>query len=58
MQPDGLDHANLYDVSLPYLPDREEVDRLDALLADMLAKSQAELDRLAPRGGPGVLVSP
>ncbi len=37
-----------YDIYLPYLPEKEELDWLDALLSDMLAKTQAELDRLTP----------
>jgi hypothetical protein len=34
------------------LPDGGELDRLDALLADMLAKTQAELERLTAKPHP------
>jgi hypothetical protein len=47
MQPEAT-AADLYDVYLPYLPEKEELDRLDDLLAGMLAKAQAELERLSP----------
>ena len=46
MQPDAT-AANL-----PCLPDRPELERLDALLADMLAKAQAELERLMSKAQP------
>jgi hypothetical protein len=46
MQPVAASSA--HDVYLPYLPEREELDRLEALLAEMLVKSQSELDRLSP----------
>jgi hypothetical protein len=55
MSPFEADPADLY---LPYLPEEEELDRLDALLADMLAKSQRELDRLAPQDRPDAAVLP
>jgi hypothetical protein len=42
MQPDAAG------VNPPNLPDREELERLDLLLAEMLAKAQAELERLTP----------
>ncbi len=58
MQPGGFEQSNLYDVYLPYLPDREEVERLDAFLAVMLAGTQAELDRLTPQARPDALSSP
>jgi hypothetical protein len=32
----------------PYLPEREELDRLEALLSEMLRKARSELDRLSP----------
>jgi hypothetical protein len=48
MEPSGLEQGSLHEVYLPYLPEQDELDRLDALLTEMLAKSQAELDRLAP----------
>ena len=41
--------SNLYDVNLHYLPEMEELERLDALLVNMLAKAQAELERLSPQ---------
>ena len=47
MQPEAT-AADLYEVYLPYLPEKEELDRLDDLLSDMLAKAQAELERLSP----------
>jgi hypothetical protein len=34
-----------YDV---YLPEREGLDRLEALLSEMLRKAQSELERLSP----------
>jgi hypothetical protein len=37
-----------YDTYLPYLPEKEELDRLDTLLSHMLATAQAELERLSP----------
>jgi hypothetical protein len=40
--------VNPHDVYLPYLPEKEELDRLDILLAEILAKAQAELERLKP----------
>jgi hypothetical protein len=36
-----------YDVYLPHLPEREELDRLEALLSEMLMKAQSELERLS-----------
>jgi hypothetical protein len=36
-----------YDI---YLPEKEELNRLDSLLSDMVAKAQAELERLRPAG--------
>jgi hypothetical protein len=38
--------TSLYDVYLPYLPENEELNQLEALLSEMLAKTQSELDRL------------
>ena len=43
MQPDAAG------MNPPNLPDREELERLDLLLADMVAKAQAELERLTSR---------
>jgi hypothetical protein len=43
-----LEQGGLDDVNLPCLPAKEELERLDALLADMLTRTQAELDRLSP----------
>jgi hypothetical protein len=42
------EQGSLYDVYLPYLPEMEDLERLDTLLADMLTRTQAELDRLSP----------
>ena len=42
--------GSLYDVYLPYLPEQEELERLDALLTDMLSRTQAELDRVTSPG--------
>ena len=58
METDGLHSASLHDVYLPYLPEQEELERLDALLGEMLAASQAELDRLPPPDRPDAHVSP
>jgi hypothetical protein len=41
--------TNPYDVHLSCPPEMEELERLDALLMDMLAKAQAELERLSPQ---------
>jgi hypothetical protein len=37
-----------FDVYLRYLPEREDLDRLEALLSEMLMKAQSELARLSP----------
>jgi hypothetical protein len=50
MQPQ--DQSSPYDVYLPFLPEKEELERLDALLTNMLARTQGELDRLTPRSPP------
>lgn len=41
-----LEQGSLGDVYLPYLPEKEGVDRLDSLLTEMLVRTQSELDRL------------
>jgi hypothetical protein len=41
--------TSLYDPYLPYLPEKEELNKLDGLLAEMVAKAQDELGRLAPK---------
>jgi hypothetical protein len=41
--------TNPYDVHLSSLPEIEELERLEALLVNMLAKTQAELERLSPQ---------
>ncbi len=41
--------TNPYDVHLSSLPEIEELERLEALLVNMLAKAQAELERLSPQ---------
>ena len=52
MQPDAI-AANLCDGGVPAsLPEKEGLDRLDALLSDMLARAQAELERLTPKAQP------
>jgi hypothetical protein len=48
MAMEPLEQGSLYDVYLPYMPEKEELERLDALLTDMLTRTQAELDRLSP----------
>jgi hypothetical protein len=50
MTMEPLEQGSLYDVYLPYMPEREELERLDSLLTEMLAKSQAELDRVSSPG--------
>jgi hypothetical protein len=40
------------DVSLHSLPEKEELERLDALLSEMVARTQAELERLSQRTHP------
>ena len=47
MQPAGNVSVPPEDANLAGLPEREDLESLDALLTDMLARSQAELDRLA-----------
>jgi hypothetical protein len=47
-----LEQGSMYDVYLPYLPERAELDRLDSLLTEMLVRTQAELDRRTPRPPP------
>jgi hypothetical protein len=49
------EQESVSDVYLPYLPEKEELDRLDSLLTDMLARTQCELDRLTP---PSPLTAP
>jgi hypothetical protein len=46
------------DVYLSGLPDREDLERLDRLLADMLIKTDAEVERVAGRGEPDAVASP
>ena len=47
-----LEQGSLCDVYLPYLPEKGDPEGLDALLTDMLARTQAELDRLTPQRQP------
>jgi len=47
MQPEGQAAGFLEEGDLRGLPEPEDLEVLDALLTDMLARSQAELDRLA-----------
>ena len=53
MQPQDMDNPleqdSVFDI---YLPEKEEVERLDSLLTEMLARTQGELDRLPPQSEP------
>jgi hypothetical protein len=51
MQSEGT-ATDLYDMYRRHLPDREDLERLDTMLSDMLARTQSELDRLAPKALP------
>jgi hypothetical protein len=46
--PQHVTATSPYDVYRPYLPEREDLDRLEALLSQMLMSAQSELDRLSP----------
>jgi len=49
MQPEGRATVGPEELSLTGLPEPEDLELLDSLLREMLARTQSELDRLARR---------